>query len=40
MAKNELGSTASFFYILGCVLSMGGLWFMKIVVQKAIIDAK
>jgi hypothetical protein len=38
MAKKntELTAIESFFYILVCILSCGGLWLSKIVIKKAI----
>ena len=38
-AKKQLSGVESFFYYLACICSFGAYWILKIVVQKAIIDA-
>lgn len=37
--KKQLTPVESFFYYLACICSFGAYWILKIVIQKAIIDA-
>jgi len=42
MAKKtgEMGTIGLNIYVLVCVLTLGGAWILKLIIQKAIIDAK
>ena len=39
MSQKKLGAFAGIFYALYCIFSFGWVWVMKVVIQKAIIDA-
>jgi len=39
MSTKQMGAIANAVYILSCICSLGTIWIMKIIIQKAIIDA-
>lgn len=39
MSTKQMGTITNAVYILSCICSLGTIWLMKIIIQKAIIDA-
>jgi len=37
--KPRMSEVGKFFYILACILTFGGVWICKLIIQKAIVDA-
>ena len=38
--EKKLGAFAGLFYALYCITTLGGAWLVKVIIQKAIIDAQ
>ena len=39
MKVSKMGQVGELFYVIACVLTLGGVWISKLIIQKAIVDA-